>query len=172
MRTFFKTLNSHLATCTFWFGLKAKNKKNKKNVCIVMKCHPKNLHVLTPKLFWMQQFQLIHIRHFTLYKFLSKDCINLWGQCVNKKQVLLVHTVFSLCFVRWTILRGNINMSTQMTLSSATFFGTPSLKSVKENKGNMRWGTTDERLLHYHSYVHSHRKKPHRRGKNNRKQQL
>jgi len=41
-----------------------------------------------------------------------------------------------------------------MTLTSATFFGTPSLKPVNENKGNMRWGTTDEQLLH-----HSHRKK-------------
>ena len=48
-----------------------------------------------------------------------------------------------------------------MTLTSATFFGTPSLKPVNENKGNMRWGTTDEQLLH-----HSHRKKPTRRGKN------
>ena len=48
-----------------------------------------------------------------------------------------------------------------MTLTSATFFGTPSLKPVNENKANMRWGTTDEQLLHY-----SHRKKPTRRGKN------
>ena len=38
--------------------------------------------------------------------------------------------------------------------------GTPSLKPVNENKGNMRWGTTDGQLLH-----HSHRKKPTRRGK-------
>ena len=52
-----------------------------------------------------------------------------------------------------------INMSTQMT--SATFFGTPSLKAVNENKANMRWGTTDEQLLHY-----SHRKKPTRHGEN------
>ena len=69
-------------------------------------------------------------------------------------------TVSSLCFVRWTMLTGNINTSTQMTLTSATFFGTPSLKPVNENKANMRWGTTDERLLH-----HSHRKKPTRSGK-------
>ena len=69
--------------------------------------------------------------------------------------------VSSLCFVRWTILRGNINTSTQMTLASATFFGTPLLKPVNENKANMRWGTPDEQLLHY-----SHRKKPTRRGKN------
>ena len=48
-----------------------------------------------------------------------------------------------------------------MTLTSATFFGTPSLKPVNENKANMRWGTTDEQLLH-----HSHRKKPTRRGEN------
>ena len=48
-----------------------------------------------------------------------------------------------------------------MTLTSATFFGTPSLKPVNENNANMRWGTTDEQLLH-----HSHRKKPTRRGEN------
>ena len=48
-----------------------------------------------------------------------------------------------------------------MTLTLATFFGTPSLKPVNENKANMRWGTTDEQLLH-----DSHRKKPTRRGKN------
>ena len=48
-----------------------------------------------------------------------------------------------------------------MTLTSATFFGSPSLKPVNENKANMRWGTTDEQLLR-----HSHGKKPTRRGKN------
>ena len=48
-----------------------------------------------------------------------------------------------------------------MTLTSATFFATPSLKAVNENKANMRRGTTDEQLLHY-----SHRKKPTRQGKN------
>ena len=48
-----------------------------------------------------------------------------------------------------------------MTLTSATFFGTPSLKPDNENKANIRWGTTDEQLLH-----HPHRKKPTRRGEN------
>ena len=52
-------------------------------------------------------------------------------------------------------------MSTQMKLTSATFFGTPSLKAVNENKANMRRGTTDEQLLHY-----LHRKKPTRHGEN------
>ena len=35
------------------------------------------------------------------------------------------------------------------------------LKPVNENRANMRWGTTDEQLLH-----HSQRKKPTRRGEN------
>ena len=57
--------------------------------------------------------------------------------------------------------KDSIQICTQMTLTSASFFGTPSLKPVNENKANIRWGTTDEQLLHY-----SHRKKPTRRGKN------
>lgn len=57
-------------------------------------------------------------------------------------------------------MTGNINTSTQTSLTSATFFGTSSLKPVNENKANMSWDTTEEQLLHY-----SRRKKPTRRGK-------